>query len=190
MNKRTASTVASLLMAFSLSSADAGSIYFSDPSPDLVPGAVFTLDLMADFTSEATLGGGIDFFFDDSIIAFQSFTFATTTLSLDPDFGRLPDVLSGELEGLAFGNFAGIGTAGRVGTFTFEALTAGSMTLTADTTSDPLKGGAFISDVTFSEQAMTFGNVTVAVNAVPVPAAVWLFGSGLLGLVGVARRAK
>lgn len=27
-------------------------------------------------------------------------------------------------------------------------------------------------------------------NAVPVPAAVWLFGSGLLGLVGVARRKK
>jgi hypothetical protein len=33
-------------------------------------------------------------------------------------------------------------------------------------------------------------NVTIdtAVSAVPVPAAVWLFGSGLLGLVGVARR--
>ena len=28
------------------------------------------------------------------------------------------------------------------------------------------------------------------VNAIPVPAAVWLFGSGLLGLVGVARRKK
>lgn len=27
-------------------------------------------------------------------------------------------------------------------------------------------------------------------NAVPVPAAVWLFGSGLIGLVGVARRKK
>jgi len=40
-----------------------------------------------------------------------------------------------------------------------------------------------------------FGGVAYAlhlqgtvVNAVPVPAAVWLFGSGLLGLVGVARR--
>ena len=29
-----------------------------------------------------------------------------------------------------------------------------------------------------------------AVSAVPVPAAVWLFGSGLLGLVGVARRKR
>ena len=30
----------------------------------------------------------------------------------------------------------------------------------------------------------------VTVSAIPVPAAVWLFGSGLLGLVGVARRRK
>ena len=30
----------------------------------------------------------------------------------------------------------------------------------------------------------------VDVSAVPVPAAVWLFGSGLLGLIGVARRKK
>lgn len=31
---------------------------------------------------------------------------------------------------------------------------------------------------------------TLELNSVPVPAAVWLFGSGLLGLVGVARRKK
>ena len=33
-------------------------------------------------------------------------------------------------------------------------------------------------------------NANFNVNAVPVPAAVWLFGSGLLGLIGVARRKK
>ncbi|MGB5716109.1 MAG: VPLPA-CTERM sorting domain-containing protein [Gammaproteobacteria bacterium] len=30
----------------------------------------------------------------------------------------------------------------------------------------------------------------VSVNTIPVPAAVWLFGTGLLGLVGLARRKK
>lgn len=34
------------------------------------------------------------------------------------------------------------------------------------------------------------GHFTAAPSAIPVPAAVWLFGSGLLGLVGVARRKK
>lgn len=34
------------------------------------------------------------------------------------------------------------------------------------------------------------GTGSLAPSAVPVPAAVWLFGSGLLGLVGVARRKK
>ena len=36
-------------------------------------------------------------------------------------------------------------------------------------------------------------NITLngtAATVIPVPAAVWLFGSGLLGLVGVARRKK
>lgn len=34
------------------------------------------------------------------------------------------------------------------------------------------------------------GDIGGAVSTVPVPAAVWLFGSGLLGLAGIARRYK
>jgi hypothetical protein len=35
----------------------------------------------------------------------------------------------------------------------------------------------------------SYGNVTLfSTSAVPVPAAAWLFGSGLLGLIGMARR--
>lgn len=36
----------------------------------------------------------------------------------------------------------------------------------------------------------TFAASQWTVDAVPVPAAVWLFGSGLLGLIGVARRKR
>lgn len=50
--------------------------------------------------------------------------------------------------------------------------------------------GAFMGfNANFSTTGATL-EVNPAVSAVPVPAAVWLFGSGLLGLVGVARRKK
>ena len=39
----------------------------------------------------------------------------------------------------------------------------------------------------FSAESSTLYSMTVT-TAVPVPAAVWLFGSGLIGLLGVARR--
>jgi len=40
------------------------------------------------------------------------------------------------------------------------------------------------------EGTMFFLNITGTISAVPVPGAVWLFGSGLIGLIGAARRRK
>ena len=47
--------------------------------------------------------------------------------------------------------------------------------------------GSYVSTLTNGSITDT---VTVNVNAVPIPAAAWLFGSGLLGLIGFARRKK
>jgi len=42
----------------------------------------------------------------------------------------------------------------------------------------------------FQTEVWTIGNAFSDPSVVPIPAAAWLFGSGLLGLVGVARRKK
>jgi hypothetical protein len=50
---------------------------------------------------------------------------------------------------------------------------------------DHFQGNGFVS---FDYNLTLGGTVATTPSAVPVPAAAWLFGSGLLGLVGVARR--
>lgn len=42
--------------------------------------------------------------------------------------------------------------------------------------------------VSGSLEQFRFGTYEISVSAVPVPAAAWLFGSGLVGLAGIARR--
>ncbi len=61
---------------------------------------------------------------------------------------------------------------------------------------DGIPGGAMLDSgalvgfsASFNLEGSDLANVNITPpSAVPVPAAVWLFGSGLLGLVGVARR--
>lgn len=155
---------------------------------DALVGGTILIDVVADFTDEATVGGGMDLFYNSGVITYNNFSFASTELPLDDAFSRVPDDLGNKLEGLAFGNFAGIGTAGIVGTLSFTALAPGSFDLTMAVTTDPLKGGDFISAVTFAPMTVDFGSANITVNEVPLPAAAWFFGSALIGLAGIKRR--
>lgn len=76
--------------------------------------------------------------------------------------------------------------------------------LEANPDAQPIANGATVGDFNFTTQILASPFVAIDINgnivgsgeavhgvsAVPVPAAAWLFGSGLLGLVGFARRKK
>ena len=81
--------------------------------------------------------------------------------------------------------------AGQVGTFVFNVIS----TLTGDTVlslSPDVPANPFTSlagqDVTADFFPGGVINSNVLINPVPLPAAAWLFGSAILGLVGAARR--
>lgn len=65
--------------------------------------------------------------------------------------------------------------------------------LTEDSFKDFLSSGSepFVAAFTATKSGNTFGgNYGAGVSAVPIPAAVWLFGSALLGLLGFKRSGK
>jgi len=86
-----------------------------------------------------------------------------------------------EFVGDVMSTVSGITGAGQTGAF-------GSETSAAVNTSDPYSLTILATiEHTGANQITSFDAIA---TPVPVPAAVWLFGSGLLGLVGVARRRR
>ncbi len=77
---------------------------------------------------------------------------------------------------------------------TFMGSTTGSAAGFLDFTGGSLQQGAIGGNVLINWSGDAYSNAgsistgKLEVSPVPVPAAVWLFGSGLLGLVGIARR--
>lgn len=103
-------------------------------------------------------------------------------------FGSISNVGGGDSD---LGNIFGTGwrqLGGSVYGVTDGEILAFSFDFTADAGTSLLISGSY-TDSNFLDAAIS-SSTLASVSAVPVPAAVWLFGSGLIGLVGLAKRRK
>lgn len=70
-----------------------------------------------------------------------------------------------------------------------EVLSVSSLAAFQDSTSDSLFFGMYLNNNDGEETAISgsITNYSASISSVPIPATIWLFGSGLLGLFGIAR---
>lgn len=101
--------------------------------------------------------------------------------------GRTSTVVQRNIEGLTMSLFDTHGTAS-----TADDTQIGSALASGEYSYDFLASGNYYAKVTGTATGTYGGKYTVTMSAepapVPVPAAAWLLGSGLLGLVAVSRR--
>ena len=150
---------------------------------------VFTINVIGtDFLSNVD-GGGINISFDSSVVNILS-------VSIDEsvwDFGGFGintgsiDNINGTLDGVMVNTFANVKGNFVIATIEMQAIAVGDSLLSlSEYVLNPWASGGSLINPDFIDASV---NVTT-VSAVPVPAAVWLFGSGLIGLAGFARRKK
>lgn len=130
-----------------------------------------------------------DFFFNDTLSAGAASTELFTQVFIDSELGNFdsnPGLTNGcgsLVRCTVFTPVGGAPLAEFVPTVT--ALNRNFDPLDGAGAGQGSRGGDFTSNDT-----ITFGIWSNSVSQVPVPAAVWLFGTGLIGLFGVSKRRK
>jgi hypothetical protein len=202
-------TVAASLLSCGFA-VDAATVYINPVTTNVQVGTPFDVEIRGT-EFPATTGGGVQLSWNSDLITLLGGTGPATDAGVDiadtgdspagvwddPDISPFSDRGAhningsmGELNNLFVGTssfFTGVTTGDfLIATLHFEANDVVDSAVLITAAGTPW-GIPLVSD----QIDVTFENGTVNISgaaAVPVPAAVWLFGSGLLGLVGIARR--
>ncbi len=159
--------------------AHAGSFLTSVQHPYEI-GSIFNLDIIGTGFTTNVDGGGVNLSFDQTVLNVLSVNIDESVWNIGS--AGIIDNAAGMVDRIIVDTSTTVSGDFVVATIEFEAIGLGNswLRLTELATNPWTSGGNLISP--------EFIDTTVAVTAVPVPAAVWLFGSGLLGLFGFAKR--
>ncbi len=165
-------------------------LIYMNPSAQLVAdNTSFSVDILASGLPADTAGGAVDVSWAAASMTLNSVDLATTDDVLfpgpwDPGFTGIDSTGPGSISGLYIGTFD-LGVSGN------QPIARLNFTLGAGVSNATISMAAAAVGGTWSSYAVgdfTNDYAGATINPVPVPAALWLFGSGLIGLVGVARR--
>jgi hypothetical protein len=183
-----------LVSLFMASAANAATISVNPAVTNVSVGDVFTLTVSGDFSAEGTtFGGGVILGWDTTKVQLND-DLATTRAGIEADLIAnnwiLPNAgnLTVTANSISVDVLNFFGQAPIFDIFSLDLVavpppSSGPITITASNLSAATGG--------WDNAAVDFVGATINVSdvaTVPVPAAAWLFASGLLGMVGVARR--
>lgn len=180
--RRILGAVAGAILFAGVGTAHAASIDFDPVNSvatlgDLVP----SIDIAGSAFTDGSNGGGIKVTWDPAIVQLSAVTVSDiwdfdSVSAIDNILGEVTISVTNFLAPTATENFA-------IASLDFLTASVGVSPLGLAITSQWYDG-------TPAMVSPTLGSGSISVQAVPLPAAVWLFGSGMLGLVAVARRNK
>ena len=160
---------------------NAATITWGPSTNTVTNGDIFTMDIIGTGFATNVDGGGVNIAFDSTVLSVLSVTIDEVVwdLGVGIDTGTI-DNGAGTLSGLMVNAWSDVTGGFTVATVEFQAMANGSSALSlTEYALNPWAGDAVLLNPSF---------VAGSVSVVPLPAGVWLFGSGLIALTSLARR--
>jgi len=187
MKMRNVKKLIFVISMFVGSYASAATITFDSPAINVNTNDVFTVNVIGNNFVGNVDGGGINLSFNNSVLNVLSVNINESVWDFG-GFGINTGTINnsnGTLDGVMVNTFANVTGNFIVASIEIQAIAEGnSSLLLSEYGFNPWASGGSLINPDFID-----GSVNVSsVSTVPVPAAIWLFGSGLIGLVGFSRR--
>jgi hypothetical protein len=204
LRRLTAVCAGAITLAASLS-ANAAFVISAGGTTEALPisGNDFNGDLSGEGIHNMTTGAQLSVDMD----GFVTFYYLAAESGYTNSFNSGPNTITEHNEGFKWDGWSSFTisvAANEILDFSFTSETAHALTPVDNASGTSLEGLGIMTDGNMSDLVLAYNDnalgtgdgdyddmlVRAEFSAVPIPAAVWLFGSGLLGLIGIGRRRK